>query len=68
MFQARKAREATEDVYGVFAGKTSISEISSALIASTRPKIKFIEDTLMKVLDDLADQPPISWLVCTTAH
>lgn len=60
--QARKAKEATEDLYGVFAGKSSIAELSSALLASTRPKIKLIENTLMQILENLADQAPISWL------
>jgi len=63
VFQVRKAKETTEDLYGVFAGKNSVSELSSVLIASTRPKIKFIEDTLMQILENLSEQPPLSWLV-----
>lgn len=61
--QAIKAKEATEDLYSAFADKTSISQISNVVIESTRPKIQFVEKTLLQILEALSEQPPVSWLV-----
>ena len=64
--QASKAKEATEDLYSAFAGKTSLSQLSNTFVELARPKILFVESTLLMIVDTLLEQPPISWMVSFT--
>nr|CAB3264949.1 perilipin-2 [Phallusia mammillata] len=60
--KARNAKEATEELYTMFANKTSVSQLSVSVVEAARPKMKLVEDALLQILEKLVDHPPMKWL------
>lgn len=65
--QARQARSATEELYAIFAEKTSLAQISAGVIASVRPKMQLVEEVMLRIVEKFTEQPPVSWLVRPTS-
>uniref|UniRef100_H2Y7W4 Uncharacterized protein n=1 Tax=Ciona savignyi TaxID=51511 RepID=H2Y7W4_CIOSA len=60
--KATQVKESTDELYQMFANKTSLSQLPVAVLASARPKLLFVETSLLQILEKISDQPPIAWL------
>uniref|UniRef100_F6UGG0 Perilipin n=1 Tax=Ciona intestinalis TaxID=7719 RepID=F6UGG0_CIOIN len=60
--KANQVKDASDDLYQMFANKTSLSQLPTTLMVSARPKIQFVEESLLQILQKMSDQPPIAWL------
>uniref|UniRef100_H2Y7W3 Perilipin n=1 Tax=Ciona savignyi TaxID=51511 RepID=H2Y7W3_CIOSA len=61
--KATQVKESTDELYQMFANKTSLSQLPVAVLASARPKLLFVETSLLQILEKISDQPPIAWLL-----
>lgn len=61
--KANQVKDASDDLYQMFANKTSLSQLPTTLMVSARPKIQFVEESLLQILEKMSDQPPIAWLL-----
>nr|XP_002122513.1 perilipin-2 isoform X2 [Ciona intestinalis] len=61
--KANQVKDASDDLYQMFANKTSLSQLPTTLMVSARPKIQFVEESLLQILQKMSDQPPIAWLL-----